>query len=739
MTTAAGNMSTGKSTRRHFLKTTLAFGAGVTGGGLKLAAEEQAAYLFDPSQNIIPAPADPVLWPEFRRQLGEWRSETRRRLDYDDALYRRPEFAWGASAYACCFVMMYDEAFYDHRHGRYRLEAFLAEGRREFGGYDSLVLWQAYPRIGVDPRNQFDFYRDLPGGLPGLRRLVRTCRRLGVRVYLDYNPWDTGTRREQAPDTDLLVELVRALDADGLFLDTMSQAPFLRARLDAARPGVVLEGEGALPLERLPDHHASWAQWFADSPVPGVLRLKWLERRHMQHRIKRWHPNHSDELHVAWMNGSGMMIWQNVFGSWVPWCARDRSLLRSMLPIQRRFNRLFTGEGWTPLVPTEQRGLFASLWEAEGVRLWTLVNRTDQPIAGKLLRVEWRTDELVCDLMSGTWLPTSPATPAKSRPSHLLKEPDLTLTGHLPPRGLGCFVAARPSALGKDFRRFLTAQAQRWARYSGDTTPPHRTSSWRAPSPTRPHRRAPEGMVEIPAATAVLATQMRVRECGFYESMPSAVHNLGDSYRFRTVIFRRRAELRRFALDETPVTNAAFARFLQTSGYRPRQPQKFLRHWPNGHPPAGKAEHPVVYVDLTDARAYAAWAGKRLPTEEEWQYAAQGPDGRSYPWGDRLEPGRCNGGETGDTTPVNAFPAGRSPFGCYDLCGNTWEWTESERTDGRTRFCIIRGGSWYTAKGSGWYMDGGPRPADFAAKFLLMWPGLDRCATIGFRCAVDLQ
>jgi len=72
------------------------------------------------------------------------------------------------------------------------------------------------------------------------------------------------------------------------------------------------------------------------------------------------------------------------------------------------------------------------------------------------------------------------------------------------------------------------------------------------------------------------------------------------------------------------------------------------------------------------------------------------------------------------------------------VCGNTWEWTESERADARTRFCIIRGGSYFKAKGSHWYADGGPRPCNFAAKFLLSWPALDRCATIGFRCVVDL-
>jgi formylglycine-generating enzyme required for sulfatase activity len=99
----------------------------------------------------------------------------------------------------------------------------------------------------------------------------------------------------------------------------------------------------------------------------------------------------------------------------------------------------------------------------------------------------------------------------------------------------------------------------------------------------------------------------------------------------------------------------------------------------------------------------------------------------------------CNLGETGDTTPVRAFPGGRSESGVYDFCGNVWQWTESERTEGRTRFCMIRGGSYFAAQGSLWYVDGGPRQASFSTKFLLMYPGLDRCSTIGFRCVVDLD
>ncbi len=305
---------------RRIFSTLAALGLAVMPASEASAAESSPAWRFDPSQNVIPAPADPAQWPAYRNALAKWREQTRAKLNYSDAFYRRKEFAWSASNYSCCFLMVCDETFYDWRTGRYTVDAFLDHGQREFGGYDSVVLWHAYPRIGVDERNQFDFYRDMPGGLAGVREAVGQFHRRGVKVYIDYNPWDTGTRREGKPDLDALVEMVRAIDADGIFLDTMSRGSAdFRAKLDAARAGVILEGEGALPLESLHDHHASWAQWFNDSTAPGVLRQKWLEPRHMQHQIKRWDHDHSGELHSAWMNGSGMMVWENVFGSWIPW------------------------------------------------------------------------------------------------------------------------------------------------------------------------------------------------------------------------------------------------------------------------------------------------------------------------------------------------------------------------------------------------------------------------------------
>ena len=718
-----------KISRRSFVQRTITGAAtlAVWRGIPVLAAGEAKTWAFKPDQTIIPAPTDPADWPVYREQLRTWREQKRQQLKYDGSSYRLPEFAWASTNFACAFVMMCDESFFNPKTGEYTLDAFLDHGQREFGGYDSIVLWHAYPRIGVDDRNQFDFYRDMPGGLNGLRGLSRRCHRRGVRVFLDYNPWDTGTRRERESDWEMLANLATAMEADGIFLDTMDQgAGEFRARLDTARPGVILEGERALPLEHIHDHHASWAQTFTDSETPGVLRNKWFERRHLQHQIKRWEYDHTGELQAAWMNGSGMMVWENVFGAWIPWSPRDRSILRALLPIQRRYAELFSGENWSPLAPTSQSGLFASLWEGQGLRLWTLVNRQNEPVSGRLFEIEAQAGARVYDLILGEEL----------RPESISGR--LQITGSLPARGVGCILAGNPAQLGRDFDAFSKRQRRTNARADFNVTTPNRETRLLAAAPTARAKQAPLGMVEVPATTLELAIEMRQRECGFYESSPPRGHRLADSYRFSTLTFRRRVEFKRFAIGLTPVTNAEFARFLSASRWKPRHAENFLIHWIGGKPPAGHEDHPVVYVDLDDARAYARWLGQRLPTEEEWQYAAQGADGRAYPWGNEMLPDRCNDGQSGGTTPVTAFPLGRSPFGGYDMCGNVWQWTESERSDGRTRFCIIRGGSFFSARGSDWYVDGGPRPAYFATKFLLMWPGLDRCGTIGFRCVKDI-
>jgi formylglycine-generating enzyme required for sulfatase activity len=198
-------------------------------------------------------------------------------------------------------------------------------------------------------------------------------------------------------------------------------------------------------------------------------------------------------------------------------------------------------------------------------------------------------------------------------------------------------------------------------------------------------------------------------------------------------------EVHAFFIDKYPVTNAEFKKFLASTGYHPKDDHNYLSDWSNGNYPEGWGDKPVTWVSLEDARAYAAWAGKRLPHEWEWQLAAQGTDGREYPWGSNwdshLVPSPDRSRDVTGPSDVNAHPAAASPFGVEDLVGNVWQWTD-EYTDEHTRAAILRGGSYYRPMGSLWYF---PQAYELSqhGKYLLMSPGRDRAATIGFRCVVD--
>src|SRR6185437_7051616 len=215
---------------------------------------------------------------------------------------------------------------------------------------------------------------------------------------------------------------------------------------------------------------------------------------------------------------------------------------------------------------------------------------------------------------------------------------------------------------------------------------------------------------EIPDET-VLEPVLRTKDAGDMMLVPGGAFAMGPD--------RREVRVDAFYIDKNPVTNHEFATFVSVTGYRPANDPaaRFLAHLRGvgsrvGAVPPALERHPVVYVSWDDARAYAAWAGKRLPTEAEWEKAARGTDGRKYPWG-RAEPGptRANYGRScGGTTPVGAFPEGASPFGILDMAGNVWEWCEDYDdpafyADGpaynpkNTRrpakpLLVMRGGSW---------------------------------------------
>ena len=157
---------------------------------------------------------------------------------------------------------------------------------------------------------------------------------------------------------------------------------------------------------------------------------------------------------------------------------------------------------------------------------------------------------------------------------------------------------------------------------------------------------------------------------------------------------QREVELPACAIDKYPVTNRQFAKFCKATDHRPRG------YWRGPEPPEALLDHPVMGVNKADADAYAAWAGKRLPTEAEWEKAARGEDGRMFPWGDEWDPDACcwnrerqGGGPR--TVPVTEMPQGASPYGVMHMVGNVMEWCADAPGPGAA---YIKGGSWMNAE-----------------------------------------
>ena len=164
-----------------------------------------------------------------------------------------------------------------------------------------------------------------------------------------------------------------------------------------------------------------------------------------------------------------------------------------------------------------------------------------------------------------------------------------------------------------------------------------------------------------------------------------------------------------FEIDKLEVTNQDFDRFVAETGYVTGAEQAGETSW--RYYAKDKPQHPVVKVTWNDAIAFCQWAGKRLPTEAEWEKAARGTDARSYPWGNQWDAARANAKEAGNrgTTAVGSFPAGASPYGVLDMAGNVSEWTsdwfqpypgypggDSEAQYFGEKYRVIRGGGWFS-------------------------------------------
>lgn len=706
---------------------------------------------------------------------------------FDNTLFERKDLEWIRHSYVSHLIMNWDKFYYDYADGKFHISEFLDRGQRLYGGDEFIGLWPTWPTLGLDQRNQFDLFEDLPGGTAGIKKLAAVCRKRNTKVFMCYNPWDESTRSEN--HFEGISKLVAATSADGMVLDTKGESSTeLQDAADKVRPGVIMYSEGmAVPKDMtgIPSGRVHNALYYAPmlnlnkliKPEFAIFRVAELYKEPIQR-----------EFATSFFNGYGVEL--NIFSPGQPDYAEEQyKYLGRTARILRENTYNFTSRGYTPLIATSTDSIWVNEWALPEKTIYTIYSILPAGYQGELFQVKptagfhyvdlWHHRLLEPKQHNSEWWISAETNAFHKKYLGTNNEGEVDCIARLPlliqANRDGDELQIQTPSRGDELRIWTGAPvygkkpltlkpgshrlqlSKYFGRFEGDfviqlfekgilldETLVHLTpgESRRISTVTTTSRsnKTPDGMSSIPAGSFRFHTTYGDAFISYPVQDQDSVFKLPSFY-----------------MDKFPVTNRQYQTFVKATHYRPSDTANYLKHWIKGKIPAGQEEFPVVYVSYEDARAYAAWAGKRLPTEVEWQYAAQTPDANEWPWKqttpvkrkeqvvtgtltvsaiEGIDSSRCNLGN-GKLYAVGSYPAGANPYGLQDLVGCVWQLTNDLYMNGSYRYIMMKGGSYFKPSSSWWYVQGGPRELHYRQFLLRVSQGFERNATVGFRCVKD--
>lgn len=323
-------------------------------------------------------------WVEaFDRYRDYWAAE------YDFSEYEREDLKWWNDCAVHNFTFLYGKQAFDHDRQLIDTERLLKEGE-EFGGYDSVILWNLYPRLGIDKRTQWDFYDDFPGGRKALKKAVEEFHEKGVYVFLPYIPWDRGRTESTDSMGDEFVRIIKDTDADGYHLDTMVNLPYAyRKELDEFRPGIVL----------MTQHHpgkkhaiefltASWDEFWRFAPMPEIDVLRFMCPQHVAPVISRWLRKEDKDILIkrSQFNGAPIVIWQDIFGRWMPFENAQKEEIKKWKGIYLKYKEIYHGLKPIPLYPTNNLNLYCNIFQSDKSKkqIYSFYNDSDKLIGADI-------------------------------------------------------------------------------------------------------------------------------------------------------------------------------------------------------------------------------------------------------------------------------------------------------------------------------------------------------------------
>lgn len=709
--------------------------------------------------------------------------------DFNDELYKRPDLQWIKKAYVMHLMMAWDKHYFDYKTGQFNWQKFQQCGKEWYGGDDVICLWPTWPSLGLDQRNQFDLYRDLPGGLSALRAQADSLRLNGTKFFIAYNPWDESTRSEG--HLQGLASLIKDTSADGVVLDTKGESSReLQEAADAVKPGVIMYSEGMAVPKDMPGiisgrvHNALY--------YPPMLSLNKFIRPDFaifrvaevfKEKIRR-------EYALAFFNGYGTEI--NQFAPGHPaWEEEQYRFLGRTTLILRENHSNFISSDWKPLISTLWDSIWVNEWPGREKTVYTIFSLKPEGFRGLLFEVPERPDKHYVDLWTHEPILVTKQG-QKSYTQVQLEGFNAFELGTNNEGSVNC-IAELPrlidAHIANNRLQITCSEGDELRIWQGNPAygKTHKEVSLHEQSTFDFFIPDLLGRYEVKVVVQAFDQDELLDEVILYikpgtprlisESLPTTksasvttgmVRIPAGTFTFRTtngdafIPYPQEQEgkvisMKSFWMDRHPVTNEAFYAFIHATRYKPQDTTNFLKHWRDGKPVKGEEKFPVTYVSYEDAQAYALWAGKRLPTEMEWQYAAQTDKLLEWPWKqvkpvtrkeqfvtetltvkaiEGIDPKHANLGN-GELYPVGRYPKGANPYGLLDLSGCVWQLTNDIYESGSYRYIIMKGGSYFKPSSSWWYVQGGPRELHYRQALLRVSEGFERNATVGFRCIKD--
>ena len=327
-----------------------------------------------------------------------WKENTRNR--YDLRKYFKPKPRWIQNNYLQHFTFAYGKEAFDYKNNKFKINKIIEEGK-EFGGYDSIIFWHQYPRLGLDNSNQWELYRYLPEDYQSIKKIVDICHSNNVKFFIPFKPWDVRSNESLDMHAQLLEKFIYQTNIDGFFLDTMSSLPESFLRIKNKFPSFEFCSEGTPKEQRqIEDLTSSWDQIgnirrnFKVEVEANMFRFVFPE--HPLNLVSRWSVGSDKDSIIkrAAFNGTGLVIWQDVFGCWLPFSKKQKQQIKELKNLLVKFHDCFFGNNSVPLIETLSKGIICNEFSDNSLneKIYSIYNFSSKKITGQLINIDSISD-----------------------------------------------------------------------------------------------------------------------------------------------------------------------------------------------------------------------------------------------------------------------------------------------------------------------------------------------------------